>query len=140
MKRFLIASAAGLGLSLIAAGAYAGPGKGGGHFDRMDTNGDGKVTAEELSERQSELIANADSDGDGAVTKDELKAYHQARHAEWREKHNPDANDDGVIDRTEFISAAQERFDRMDKNGDGVISEDERGKRGHRRGRHHRGE
>ncbi|MEM9617555.1 MAG: hypothetical protein AAF936_06305 [Pseudomonadota bacterium] len=138
MNKFLIASAAGLGLSMIAAGAYAGQGKGGKRWDRLDINGDGKITAEELSERQSELIANADTDGDGAITKDEMKAYHEARRAEWREKNNPDTNGDGVIDRTEFIASAQERFDRMDKNGDGVISEDERPRRG--RGRHRGGE
>ena len=139
MKKLIMASAVGLALSLIAMAAYAAPGKGGKHFDRMDSNGDGKVTAEELSERQAELIANADSDGDGALTKDELKAYRKGKRAERRAKHNPDANGDGVIDRTEFIIAAQERFDRMDKNGDGLISEDERRKRG-RHGRRHHGE
>ncbi len=139
MKNFIMASVVGLALSMIAVVAYAAPGKGGKHFDRMDSNGDGMVTAEELSERQSELIAKADSNGDGALTKDELKAFRKAKREEWRAKHNPDANGDGVIDRTEFINAAQERFDRMDKNGDGVISEDERHKRG-RHGRRHQGE
>ena len=137
MKKLIMASTVGLALSFAAMSAYAGPGKDGKHFDRMDSNGDGKITAEELSERQAELIANADSDGDGALTKDELKAYRKEKREEHRAKHNPDANDDGLIDRTEFINAAQERFDRMDKNGDGVISEDERrkrGRRGHRRG------
>ncbi|MEM9496272.1 MAG: hypothetical protein AAGA09_09735, partial [Pseudomonadota bacterium] len=48
---------------------------------------------------------------------------------------NPDKNTDGVVDRTEFIEAAGDRFDRLDKDGDGVLSEDER-KRRH--GRRHR--
>ena len=48
-----------------------------------------------------------------------------------------DKNADGVVDKTEFINAAQERFDKMDKDGNGVLSEDEmRRKHGrrHRRG------
>jgi len=140
MKKILIVAAAGLGVTMTAA--YAGHGNGQGRGDarweKLDVNGDGKVTAEEMTEAHTDLIEKADSDGDGAITKDEMKAYHEARRAEWRAKHNPDKNDDGVIDRTEFINAAQERFDRMDKNGDGVISEDEQKRRGHRR--HRRGE
>ncbi len=133
MNKILIASATALGLSLIATGAFASPG-GGKHFDRMDKNGDGKITAEEMSEAHAGLIAKADSDGDGAVTKEEMKAFHKARREEWKAKHNPDKNGDGVVDRTEFTDAAGENFDKMDKNGDGVLSEDERrGGRGHRR-------
>jgi len=133
MKKIILASATALGLSLIATGAFAGPG-GGKHFDRMDKNGDGKITAEEMSEAHADLIAKADSDGDGAVTKEEMKAFHKARREEWKAKHNPDKNGDGVVDRTEFTDAAGEHFDKMDKDGDGVLSEDERKSRG----RHHR--
>lgn len=135
MNKILIATAAGLGLSLIALGAQAGHGHGDKLWDNLDANKDGKVTADEMSERHADLIANADQDGDGALTKEEMKAYHKAKREERRAKHNPDKNNDGVIDRTEFINAAQERFDKMDKNGDGVISEDEKK---HRRGHHRR--
>lgn len=129
------------GLGVASAGALAGHdgdhgGKRGKHFEHMDTNGDGVITEDELSERAANLIEKADTDGDGAVSKDEMKAYHEARRKEWREKNNADKNNDGVVDRTEFLEKAQERFDKMDKNGDGVLSEDERrSRRHHRRGR-----
>ncbi len=126
------------GAALMAAGAMAAEGGKGRGWDRMDVNGDGKLTAEEMSEKNAAFIEKADADGDGAVTKEEMKAFHQARRAEWREKRNPDKNDDGVVDRTEYVNAAQERFDRMDKDGNGVLSEDEMRRRGHGHGRRFR--
>lgn len=145
MKKIMIGTIAAAGAALIAASAMAGEGKGpGGHrdpgrgFDRMDVNGDGKLTADEMSEMHAKLIEDADADGDGAVTRDEMKAFHDAKRAEFREKHNPDANGDGVVDRTEYIDAAQKRFDKKDKNGDGVLSEDEMD-RHHHGGRRHGG-
>ncbi len=139
MKAIILGSVAGLGLSLAALGAMAQPGEGrpgGGGFDRLDTDGDGKITVEEFSARHQALIEAADTDGDGAVSKEEMKAYHEARRKEWREKRNPDKNKDGVVDRYEFMAAAEARFERMDKDGDSVISEDEKPRR---RGHHRRG-
>ncbi len=134
MKKLLFGTIAVAGLSLVAAGAMAGP-RGGGHWEKMDANGDGELTADEMSAHHAEMIEKADADGNGSVSREELRAYHKAKRAEWREKRNPDVNDDGVIDRTEFVNAAGERFDRLDKNGDGVLSEDERPRR---RGHHRR--
>ncbi|WP_425407721.1 EF-hand domain-containing protein [Hyphococcus sp.] len=140
MKNKIVFSAiAAAGAALLTAGAYAEDGKGrGGYWEKMDTNGDGEITADEASDRFAERLEAADTDGSGGVSKAEMEAYHKARRAERREARNPDKNDDGVVDRTEFVNAAQERFERMDKNGDGVLSEDERRRRGHR-GRHRRG-
>ena len=131
MRKIILGSAAIVVVSFAAATAYAGHGKGG-RFDRLDTNGDGKVTAEEMAAKNSDWIERADANNDGAVTKEELEAHRKARRAE----RNPDKNDDGVIDREEFMAAAAARFERMDKNGDGVIGEDEKrkGRRHHRRG------
>ena len=102
-------------------------------WERMDANGDGKVTAEEMSAKNARFIEMADADGDGAVTEEEAKAFREAKRAQMRAKHNPDKNGDGVVDKTEYINAAQDRFDRLDKNGDGVLSEEELQKRGHGR-------
>lgn len=137
MKKALLGSLAMAGVVFVGASALAhGGGKGGG-WERMDANGDGEVTADEMAGRSEALLAAADTDNSGGVSKDEMKAYRKARREARREERNPDKNDDGVIDKTEFLAAAQERFDRMDKDGNGVISEDEqrrKGRRGHRRG------
>ncbi len=134
MKKIMIGSVVAAGAVLVAASAYAGEGKGPGkHWDRMDVNGDGVLTADEMSEKHAAMIEAADADGDGAVTKDEMEAFHKAKREEWKAKRNPDKNGDGVVDRTEYINAAQERFDKMDKDGNGVLSEDEQ----HRRRGHH---
>ncbi len=139
-KKIVFGAMAAAGAALMAAGAYADDGKGrGGHWDKMDANGDGEITADEMSGRFSEHLDEMDTDGSGGVSKEEMKAFHQARREARKEARNPDKNDDGVVDRTEFINAAQERFDKMDKDGDGVLSEDERKRRG-RRGHHRRGD
>lgn len=130
MKRMLFGTVGALGLSLLSAAAIANDHRGD-HFDRLDADGDGAITAEEVSERGVNLVAEADADGDGAVTREEMRAYRKAQ----RKARDADKNDDGLIDRTEFINAAQERFDRLDKNGDGVLSEGERPHRRRHRGR-----
>lgn len=137
-KKIVFGAMAAAGAALIAVGANAADGKGrAGHWEKMDTNGDGEITADEMSERFAEHLEEADTDGSGGVSKEEMKAFHKARREAHREKMNPDKNDDGIVDRTEFLNAAQERFERMDKNGDGVLSEDEQRRRGHHR--RHRG-
>ena len=135
MKRNTIIVAlltAGVGLAGVTAVAAQGPSdRSGARFDRRDANGDGELTLEEMTAKQTAMIEEADTDGNGALSKAEMRAFREAKRAE----RNPDKNDDGVIDRTEFINAAQDRFDRLDRDGDGVLSEDERpGKKG-RRGR-----
>ncbi len=54
---------------------------------RLDTNGDKKVSLEEVQARTSEAFKTFDADGNGQVTRDEIKAKRQAfREArkEWR--------------------------------------------------------
>ena len=140
MKKLLLTGVLAGAVSLVSLAAMADH-RGGERRDperrweELDTNKDGQLTQDELTSRAQNLIENADANGDGAVSKDEMRAYHEERRDEWREKRNPDTNDDGLIDRTEFLEMAQDHFDRMDENGDGVLSEDERPERG--RGKHH---
>lgn len=68
-------------------------------FQRLDTNADNVLSAEEIaaaSERGKAMLERADTDKDGRVTRAEIEASMAAM------------------------------VDRFDKNGDGVISEDER--------------
>ena len=39
----------------------------------MDTNGDGKVTEEEMPERMRQMLQRIDANGDGALDKEELQ-------------------------------------------------------------------
>lgn len=43
-------------------------------FQRLDKNGDGQLTQDEVPERLWERLVQADTDGDGAISKDEAKA------------------------------------------------------------------
>jgi Ca2+-binding EF-hand superfamily protein len=47
-------------------------------MNRLDTNGDKKVSLEEIQARASEAFKNFDADGNGQVTRDEIKAKRQA--------------------------------------------------------------
>lgn len=44
-------------------------------FSKLDTNKDGKVSREELPDRQKPNFGRIDADGNGAISRDELKAY-----------------------------------------------------------------
>lgn len=68
-------------------------------FDRMDANGDGVITSEEMG----------DGEGRGA-----------------RMLERADANNDGRITRAEMQAGTATMFRRMDANGDGKVTEEER--------------
>jgi len=102
---------------------------------------------------KARMIEKFDKNGDGKLDdaeRAELKAAFQARRAEHRQAMlaRYDANKDGKLDATERTAmrdaVATERFQAMDKNGDGALSLDEfkasTGKAGwDRHGRHGHG-
>ena len=147
MNKKTIGLFTGLSFGILAMSALANAGPGDKGFDRLDTDGDGEISAAEVdaaeakraekkSERdakRAERFAEADADGNGSVSREEMKAYRDAKRAE----RNPDKNNDGVVDRSEFLDQAEKRFDKQDANGDGVLSDDERRKgNGRRKGGH----
>ncbi|MEM7009896.1 MAG: hypothetical protein AAF585_00300 [Verrucomicrobiota bacterium] len=110
--------------------AAGGAGNGGDRaawFDKMDTNGDGKITQAEAPAQVWERLAKADKNGDGAVAKSELPTAGAGgtggnvagRMAEALKK--LDANGDGNISKSE-AGERWERLGRLDKNDDGSIS------------------
>ena len=134
-------------------GAYRGSGSnntaGGedGVFAAMDTNGDGKLSREELY-AATESLKKLDRDGDGTVTKREAgmgktqasgarpgapggstaggpqAAEGMAKMMLERLK-QADTNGDKKISKDEAPERMKENFDRIDRNGDGFIDEAE---------------
>jgi len=94
-------------------------------FARADANGDGAVTADEYIAAARKLYAEFDTKHDGKVTAAEIEAsphtQERAVHVADRMVRHMDGNGDGVVAQDEFMAAAQKRFARIDRNGDGFI-------------------
>ena len=72
----------------IPVAAMACPGKGdakrGAHFQKMDANGDGVVTADEHAAMAAQRFSKMDANGDGKVTSDEMKAGWKEKRRSWK--------------------------------------------------------
>ena len=87
-------------------------------FKRLDANGDGKVTLDELPEPRKAmfegLLKRADKDGDGALTEAEFTQGIQAAVGKPGNEKRPEGGPN-----------AEQVFRRLDKNGDGKVTLDE---------------
>jgi collagen type III alpha len=149
---------------LTAGVASAKDGHGGkcnGMFEQMDVNKDGKITKVESAQAAAERFKKVDTNGDGAFTQEELRAAHEARHGDrggnrakerkdgasrdgksrdgksrdgkarsGHRGHGPggmfaklDANKDGKVTRAEAQQAETARFTAVDANKDGAITQ-----------------
>jgi len=162
MKRTTLIAAASLiaiaATSVIATAHDRGNGERGGPrdgrggpvvmFEKLDANGDGSITMEEVQGAGAARFAEADANGDGQLSAEEMAAASEGRRAERMadriakriEKH--DANGDGTLSLEEATAAAQgsrleEMFERFDADGDGNVTKAEleqaMEKRGHGR-------
>jgi EF hand len=110
-------------------------------FTEADTNADGSVSAEELAALRAAKVAAADANADGALTLQEFEVL-------WLEAMQPrlvdafqhvDADGDASITPAEVDAMVANLIDKMDRNGDGVINAEDRG-RGNRRGHNEEGQ
>lgn len=109
--------------------------RGGFMGSRMDTDGDGKVSAVEFEEGHVAMLRGADKDGDGAVTMDEMKSSPRGmggpggkhgrggRHGEKAGKRfeELDADKDGKVTKAEAEAGRKARFAQIDTDGNGVL-------------------
>jgi hypothetical protein len=96
---------------------------------RGDADGDGKLSLTEFQTLAQKRLLRADKNVDGKLSLDEWLA----RPAAAKGKTDPskiftrfDANGDSLLDRAEIDALAKRRFARLDKNADGVITDEER--------------
>src|ERR1700761_1088146 len=138
MRKFLLAAA--LAGTAMGATAFAqttpeaprAPGRG---MARSDTDGDGRVSKAEYLARADERFARMDKNGDGQLTPDEMAPRREAAAPAGTDAAAPpaaggmmsrmferlDTNHDGKVSREEYRAMAAERFDRMDINHDGFL-------------------
>ncbi len=87
-------------------------------LERWDTNGNGKIDANELSElpqRMKDRILEADTNGDGAIDESEIKAMQDAQRKRMLERYDKDG--DGELSDVEREAMRQDR--RGGRGGDG---------------------
>ena len=98
-------------------------------LEELDTNGDGSLSADEISKagKHTKDILAADANGDGVVTKDELIADITKKMASHKAHHimsKLDTNGDGSLSTDEISSggSSTSSISAADTNGDGVVS------------------
>lgn len=131
-KLFLTVAA--LAAGLLASTAFAddsGHRSHGDRFKEMDANGDGKISRQEATDAAKARFAEMDKNGDGKITADEMTGGDgdKGGHRHWDPAkfiQRADTDGNGSVSLKEWLDRSQERFDRLDKNGDGVITADER--------------
>lgn len=118
-KRYIVAAALLIAVPAIAIAKEDGERghhrKHGAPFERLDTDKDGKVTAEEAKAGSAKMFERADRNGDGVITADEAPRLFE----------RIDADGDGKITADELAANAASRIMRADANGDGVVTKEE---------------
>jgi Ca2+-binding EF-hand superfamily protein len=99
-------------------------------FDRLDTNGDGKITQDELKASVQKRFADFDLNKDGKITEDEAKQVAESKLGEHREKRDEwlkeaDKNGDGKWSKDELPRMPERFFAKLDTNNDNVLTKDE---------------
>lgn len=102
-------------------------------FTQIDTNKDGKVTQAEIDAYRAAQVSAADANKDGVLTIDEFQTAYDAfiRPQMVRAFQDFDTDGDGKITSAEIDAKVGAIVSRMDRNGDGSLTIDDRGPGGH---------
>lgn len=128
MNRFntlALRAATALGVLALAGTAMANEEK----WQKLDTNGDGMISAQEHDAGATAMFQEADADGNGSVTAAEMDAAHAAKGGQGKSAADKiqkmDTDGDGALSATEHAAGAQEKMTKLDADGDGNISQAE---------------
>ena len=101
-------------------------------FEELDANGDGQISVDEVKAFSTARFTALDTNGDGALDRDELLAAATSRAADQAETRIDrmltwqDDNGDGALSQSEMPGDRMgQMFERMDRDDDGVVSQDE---------------
>ena len=98
-------------------------------LEKMDSNGDGRISLDEFVAAASARFKSIDTQNKGSIDAADIASSPEAVK---RIDHRADAivkrldtAGNGYVTKDEFLAAAQDRFARMDVNGDGKLAPDE---------------
>jgi Ca2+-binding EF-hand superfamily protein len=130
-----IAGAAAAQTATDSTGAAGTEGAGDRHqmmFKRIDADGNGSITQQEMETWRSKAVFRLDADNDGKVTKEEVQQHMAQRQAEGGQAPDSsrffstyDANGDGAIDEEELKNGGSQRFQTADTDANGELSMEE---------------
>lgn len=139
--------AAAIALAVLPLGAAAAPappgtapdGRAANMLRRLDSNGDGRISLDEYLAAATQRFQAIDAEHHGSVDAAAIASSPAAleridRRAE-RLVHRLDTAGNGYVTQAEFVLAAQNRFTRLDANGDGRLTPDELAAAHHGHGR-----
>lgn len=109
-----------------------GPMLGGALLAQADTNDDGTISKQEIDALRSARVTSADANSDGALEIEEFDSLYRelTRERMVDAFQRLDADGNGSVDAAEVDAVIGHMFDRMDRNGDGAISSEDRGRPG----------
>jgi len=103
------------------------------HKGMQDKDGDGKITVADFPEKKKKHFSKIDTDGNGEISEDEKKAVREKMKARRGDPKNgaerrgmKDRDGDGKITVADFPEKRKAHFSKIDTDGDGEISENEK--------------
>ena len=109
-------------------------------MSRYDTNGDDKISQEEIDVNRAENLAKFDTNNDGKLSLNEFQAlwlkHNHERMVRSFQRFDKDGDAEVTVD--EYKQPLERFVQRHDRNGDGVVSREDRRKRHGMKRRHNK--